>query len=122
MDPRRAPTPQRKRLGDGGSTVPTSWTTVFTVQPNTKTTITWSSFVATDSTAYTVQVRLLSPAAVGIPLAQAVSTGTGWQWRPFKGVTSVTIDSGWSVQIIGSGGGTINVAWYMSGEEEWFPS
>lgn len=117
--------PRRWRIFASGTTVPTSWTTVITGAKSAaiksskqKTVITWVSFVSTDGSDYTLQIRLQDPAGTSYEIAQAQLVEDGEQWRPMKEVTAVPIPPGWLVQIIGSGAGTVNVHWVFAGYEE----
>jgi len=107
--------PERVRVLAKGTTVPTSWTTVYTPEANQRTSITWISFVSTDSTDYTLQIRLQDLAGTNIEIAQAMLVEDGEQWRPVKEVTRIPLITGWNLQIIGSGAGTINVHYLIAG-------
>lgn len=119
--------PRNWRIFASGTTVPTSWTTVITGAKSAtgiikaskeKTVITWASFVSTDATSYTLQIRLQDPAGTNVEIAQAQLAADGQQWRPIKEVTAIPIPSQWKLQIIGSGAGTVNVNWLFAGYTE----
>jgi len=109
-----------------GATVPDSWTTIYprSGQDNsrTKTTITYAIFKSTDATTYTVQIRFLDPSGVAVEGPQAQLAADGEFFIPYKDVVTEMVEPGWSVQIIGSGAGTVNVTYKFNGIEKWLPS
>ena len=114
--------PDTHRVLAYGTTVPTSWTTVYTVAQRVRTEIIWVSFVATNATAYTVQMRLQSPSGTNIEIAQAQLAGDGEQWFPLKESTTIPMDPGWKLQIIGSGAVSVAVNYLVSGVERKTPT
>ncbi len=100
--------------------IPTSWTTVYTAEKKVR--IEWMSFVSQDGTSYVVKARLLSRDGTGIEITRASFTAEGDQWRPMDQQQTAAMEPGWALQLIGSGGGTINVHVYITGIELWYPS
>lgn len=115
------------RIFAAGTTVATSWTTVLTGAKSAtgviraskeKTVLTWISFVSTDASDYTLQLRLQDPAGTNYEIAQAQLVEDGEQWRPLRDGETLPLPSQWKLQMIGSGAGTVNVNWIIAGYTE----